>query len=79
LFFANNGSVKKIKCRTNPGASRFWYESEMAFNGTNTPLWMKTYKKPCDNIENAAGETYFWDKKADQWKKQEVMNCKPTR
>lgn len=51
----------------------------MAFNGTNTPLWMKTYKKPCDNIENAAGETYFWDKKADQWKKQEVMNCKPTR
>lgn len=77
LFFANNGSVEKIKCRTNPGASRFWYESEMTFNGTNTPIWKKTYKKPFDHIEDASGKSYFWDKKTTQWKKQEVINCNP--
>jgi hypothetical protein len=79
LFFANNGSVEKMSCRTNPGASRFWHESEISFNGTNTPLWMKTYTKPIETIEDAQGETYYWDKKSNNWKKQEVINCNPPR
>lgn len=79
LYFANNGSVEKMTCRSNPGASRFWHESETSFNGTNSPLWKKTYTKPAETIESALGETWYWDKNSSNWKKQEVINCNPPR
>ncbi|MDD2198853.1 MAG: hypothetical protein PHF99_07250 [Bacteroidales bacterium] len=79
LVFGNNGAVEKMNCTTNPGASRFWHESEISFNGTNSPVWKKTYTKPAETINDAEGKTWFWDKNSNNWKKQEVINCNPPR
>ncbi|MBN2776569.1 MAG: hypothetical protein JXR36_02940 [Bacteroidales bacterium] len=75
LKFAQNGSVSHIHSHMNPGASMYWYETEIEFSTTNEPLWKKSVQMPMQTIEDAMGDVYYWDKKKNDWQKQEVINC----
>jgi hypothetical protein len=73
LEFAPNGSVSKAVVHTNPGASMYWYESEITFDTTNGPTGKIDHQYPqsLDDIMNEKWQ--YWDKKTKTWKVQEVM------
>jgi hypothetical protein len=73
LAFAQNGSVSKAIVHTNPGASMYWYESEITFDTTNGPTGKIDHKYPqsLDDIMNEKWQ--YWDKKSKSWKVQETM------
>jgi hypothetical protein len=73
LKFAQNGSVSKAIVHTNPGASMYWYESEITFDTTNGPTGKIDHKYP-QSLDDIMGEKWqYWDKKTKTWKVQETM------
>lgn len=73
LVFAPNGSVSKAIVHTNPGASMYWYESEITFDTTNGPTGKIDHRYP-QSLDDIMGEKWqYWDKKTKTWKVQEVM------
>lgn len=77
LKFYDNGGVETAHVFTNPGASRFMYNSTIHFSTTNEPQWKLDKQTPAVSIEDAAGTKYFWHKKEMRWVKQEVISCDP--
>lgn len=77
--FYDNGGVKEMVEHMNPGASRYFYETTITFNSTNTPQIKKTKRIP-ESIEDIQNQpTYYWHTKSKTWKKQEVISCDPPR
>lgn len=79
LKFYDNGGVEEAGIFTNPGASRFMYESTIYFSTTNEPIRMVNKKTPAVTIEDAMGDKFFWNKKEKRWVKQEIAICDPPR
>lgn len=69
----SNGAVAKIVVHTNPGASRYWYESTYTFGINNEPQWKYDLRFPLETTSFQNDNTYYWDIKTKQWKKQEVI------
>ncbi len=74
LKFAPNGSVGLAVVHINPGASMYWYETEIKFDTDNTPISKIDHKFP-QGLDDIMGEKWvYWDKKSKMWKEQEVMD-----
>jgi hypothetical protein len=77
ITFRANGSVEKVNTHTNPGASMYFYESEILFDTDNTPTFMRSFRKPTMSINDAMGDKYLWDINKGGWVKQEIVACQP--
>jgi hypothetical protein len=73
--FYENGAVKSAQIHTNPGASLYFYETEIRFDRTNVPMSKKTRRSPAQSIEDSMGETFLWKADPGIWIKQEIMEC----
>jgi len=77
LKFRSNGSLELVKQRTNPGASRYWYECTITFGEQNNPLWKHCIQQPAESVLEALGKKYYWDKVGQEWKAQEIVYEQP--
>jgi ribosomal protein S12 methylthiotransferase accessory factor YcaO len=59
----------------NPGASRYWYETEITFSSTNQPLTKVDTQMPMEHLTPTDKE--YWDEKKKQWVKQLTIECQP--
>jgi len=76
LKFHSNGAVSEAHIHSNPGASRYWYETTIKFSTTNDPLSMISRQMPVESLDQYMKEKWvYWDKKTKQWKEQEVIGC----
>lgn len=76
LKFHSNGAVSEAHIHSNPGASRFWYETTIKFSTTNDPLSKISRQMPVESLDQYMKEKWvYWDKKTKQWKEQEVIGC----
>lgn len=57
----------------NPGASLYWYETEIRFEPDDEPVWEIAYRYPPKSIEDAMGEKYLWNRSQKRWMKQAVV------
>ncbi|MFN4198859.1 MAG: hypothetical protein ACK4FS_07530 [Flavobacterium sp.] len=73
FHFRDDGSVEKIMIHSNPGASRYWHESEVHFETDNEPRYMIHYQKPLERVEDSFGQKYLWNRQQKQWIKQEII------
>lgn len=74
LKFAPNGSVHTAVVHTNPGASMYWYESEITFSTINEPISKIDHRYPQNSLDDLMNEKWiYWDKRTKTWKQQEVM------
>lgn len=73
FHFRDDGSVEKIMIHSNPGASRYWYESEVHFETDNEPRYMIHYQKPFERVEDSFGQKYLWNRQQKQWIRQEIV------
>jgi hypothetical protein len=71
LRFQPNGAVDKAHIHTNPGASMYWYETDITFSLNNEPEWKNTEQQPMNQLKLPQPE--YWDKKLKAWQKQEAM------
>lgn len=72
-----NGAVKTVRVNTNPGASMYWYESTYSFGLNNEPEWRVDRQLPERNLDYPGENSFYWDKSARAWKKQEVIYEQP--
>lgn len=79
LEFAKNGSVKMATTRTNPGASRYQFESETTFDPTNQPLTRLDRRIPEELLDPESNSFYFWSRKKRAWLKQNTVECQPVQ
>lgn len=77
LKFYENGGVETVHVFTNPGASRYSFNSTILFSTVNEPQWKIDKKTPAESIADANGDKYFWHKKEKRWVKQEIISCAP--
>jgi|GEM_PF-1203014 len=70
-----NGSVESANTSMNPGASRYWYETEITFSSTNQPLTKVDTQMPMEHLTPTEKE--YWDEKKKQWVKQLTIECQP--
>ncbi len=74
-----NGAVKEVMQTTNPGASRYWYETKITFDNNNTPLWKSSKRMPEDFSSVSQGSTsFYWNKDTKKWIKQETVKEQDT-
>lgn len=71
LHFHLNGAVQNANIHLNPGASMYWYETEISFDSNNMPQWRQQQQYPIMQLQLPQVE--YWDKASNQWKKREVM------
>lgn len=72
LKFHPNGAASHAYIHSNPGASMYFYESEITFDTNNVPGWKTTRQYP-PSLEDAMKPPYYWDKKTKTWKQQETV------
>jgi hypothetical protein len=77
LVFRENGSLEKVISSMNPGASRYYYRSEISFTGINEPSWKVEEALPAEGLDYR--KKFFWSKKKQDWVQQEVISCDPPR
>lgn len=73
--FHPNGAAAKISVSFNPGASMYWYESDITFDINNQPQWKVERTMPPRGIEDAGGQSFFWSN--GQWVPQEAIREQP--
>lgn len=71
--FYNNGAVNTITINNNPGASKYWTETYITFDINNNPQWKTVTQKPEINLEEGLNNKYWWNAKAKEWVKQEII------
>ncbi|MFZ4785840.1 MAG: hypothetical protein ACOYLH_10200 [Flavobacteriales bacterium] len=69
--FHPNGAVAAINHYSNPGASINWADADYTFGINNEPEWMVVHEHP-ETLENSMNNSFYWDKKTNSWKRQEV-------
>jgi outer membrane biogenesis lipoprotein LolB len=70
--FHPNGAVAAINHYSNPGASINWADADYTFGINNEPEWMVVHEHP-ETLENSMNNSFYWDKKTNAWKRQEVV------
>ena len=75
--FYKNGAVEKVVQKSFPGGSPNWCETILHFSSTNEPILKKVILHEQTNSGFSKVEKYFWDKKKNRWRKQEVISCNP--
>lgn len=73
LKFHPNGAASKAEIHNNPGASRYWYETEITFDTTNEPLVKSSRQMPPEHLDLEENLPSFWNKQKQQWIKQEIV------
>jgi hypothetical protein len=74
LKFAPNGSVATAEIHNNPGASMYWYETEIKFSTTNEPLSKISHRMPFSSMDQMTNEKWvYWNKRTGQWEEQQQM------
>jgi hypothetical protein len=71
LRFQPNGAVQNAHIHINPGASLYWYDTDITFSLNNEPEWKISQQHPMNQL--ALPQPEYWDKKLKTWKKQETM------
>lgn len=66
--FHENGAVKHIQNHMNPGASMYWYESDIYFDTNNEPTERNDIRQPARLEDYMYGKS-VWDKETRSWKK----------
>ncbi len=75
--FHKNGAVKTATIRTNPGASRYHYETMIEFDSVNQPLTKIKKRLPEDYETISKQKIEFWNRKQQRWVTQEQIKCNP--
>ncbi|MEP7171708.1 MAG: hypothetical protein ABI855_20210, partial [Bacteroidota bacterium] len=75
--FHDNGAVAQIEIHNNPGASMYWYETEITFDINNEPQWKTEIQKPEMNLEQSMNNKSYWNANTKQWVKQEIIHEQP--
>jgi hypothetical protein len=73
LRFHENGAVRLAKINFNPGASMYWYETEITFDENNYPLKKIERQMPPSSAADELNNRYFWNKDEKKWIKQEII------
>jgi hypothetical protein len=73
LKFHENGAVRLAKINFNPGASMYWYETEITFDENNYPLKKIEKQMPPSSAIDDLDNRYFWNKNERKWIKQEII------
>ncbi len=76
VTFHANGAVQKAIVHNNPGASNSWSESHITFGSNNEPQWREDIRFP-QELTIEGNPKYYWDKKQQNWVKQEVIYEQP--
>ncbi len=76
VTFHSNGAVQKAVVHNNPGASISWSESQITFSINNEPEWKEVTTYPVE-LTIDGNPKYYWDKKQQNWVKQEVVHEQP--
>lgn len=77
LHFRADGSVERANIHMNPGASMYWYETDITFSEQNEPQWRTSRQFPEHAVRLPNQE--YWDKSTRLWRKQETAICQPPR
>jgi hypothetical protein len=73
LKFHENGAVSVAKINLNPGASRYWYETEITFDSVNEPIHKKSVQLPVESVVQHMEKPELWDRMNKKWIKQEII------
>jgi hypothetical protein len=73
LKFHENGAVSAAKINLNPGASRYWYETEITFDSVNEPIHKKSVQLPVESVVQYMEKPEMWDRMNKRWIKQEII------
>ena len=76
VTFHSNGAVQKAVVHNNPGASISWSESQITFSINNEPEWKEVTMYPVE-LTIDGNPKYYWDKKQQNWVKQEIIEEQP--
>lgn len=75
LSYHPNGAVSKAVTHMNPGASMYWYETEIQFTEYNIPITKKSTQFPME-LDNPPTLQY-WNVQKKQWVDQLTVECQP--
>lgn len=75
LSYHPNGAVSTAVTHMNPGASRYWYETEIQFTEYNIPITKKSTQFPME-LDNPPTLQY-WNVQKKQWVDQLTVECQP--
>lgn len=66
--FHQNGAVSKINNHLNPGASMYWYDTDIYFDINNEPISKMELRQPASLDDYMNGKS-IWNKKTKSWEK----------
>jgi hypothetical protein len=66
--FHENGAVKHIHNHMNPGASMYWYDSDIYFDTNNEPTEKTDLRQPA-KLEDYMNSKSVWNKATRSWEK----------
>ncbi len=75
LKYHPNGAVSTAITHINPGASMYWYETEIQFTEYNIPVTKKSTQFPME-LDNPPSVQY-WNVQKKQWVDQLTVECQP--
>lgn len=75
--FHENGACSLAKTTINPGASMYWYETEIIFDENNIPKWKTEFQFPQESSAQNLNNKWWWDEKTNSWVKQEIVKEQP--
>lgn len=71
--FHTGGACALAKISMNPGASMYWYETEITFDENNNPLWKREMQFPQESTAQSLNNKWWWNAKNKTWVKQEII------
>lgn len=77
LSYRPDGSVSRAKVTESPGASRYWYETDIHFDESNVPTYKTRTQMPAESLEDMNPLPWLWDARKGDWVKQEVVEEQP--
>ena len=76
--FHENGAVSKINNHINPGASMYWYDTNIDFDINNEPISKMELRQPASLDDYANGKSN-WNRKTKSWEKDNPIPQEPIR
>ncbi|MCC6384084.1 MAG: hypothetical protein LC117_05155 [Bacteroidia bacterium] len=73
----DNGACKLVEISFNPGASMYWYETEIIFDEDNVPLWKTETQLPEMSSAQSLNNKWWWNKSENKWIRQESVLEQP--
>ncbi|MCC6583366.1 MAG: hypothetical protein IT271_06665 [Chitinophagales bacterium] len=66
--FHQNGAVSKMHNHINPGASMYWYDTDIYFDINNVPISKMELRQPASLDDNMNGKS-LWNRETKSWEK----------